>query len=83
MLYCNRNNRGFGSLIGLLLAAAIIAAVFFIMMKIYVKPSFSAKDKTLIEENGIDTSSYKGILDSTKSKIQDINEQTKARQDKF
>jgi len=74
------NNKGFGSLIGLLLTAVMIAFLCYIMMKVYVKgPSMDKKTKEILEEESIDTSSSKGILDSTKKKIEDINKQAAER----
>ncbi|MFH0732352.1 MAG: hypothetical protein V2A72_05475 [Candidatus Omnitrophota bacterium] len=75
MISYNRNSKGFFSIVGLLLAAALIMVLVYIMMRNYVNPPIDAKEKEALGKSGIDSSSYKGILDSTKKKIQDINKQ--------
>lgn len=76
-VYNISNKRGFISLIELLLAAVIILFIGYIMLNLYTKGSYiDKKTKKVLEEGGIDTSGYKGILDSTKRKIEDINKQT-------
>ena len=77
-------NKGFVYLIELLLAAVIIAFLCYIMLKVYVKgPSMDKKTKETFKEEGIDTSSSKGILDSTKKKIEDINKQAAERNKQY
>jgi len=75
MIYYHKDKKGLASLIGLLLAAVIIAFLIYIMMNKKMGSAVDNKTKKTLEEQGVDTSSYKGILDTTKKKIKDINRQ--------
>jgi len=62
--------------IELLLVLAIIMFIAFKVFKLYFKkPSFNKETQRAISEQGIDTASYKSIIDSTKRKLQDIQGQ--------
>lgn len=71
-----KNRKGFFTLIGILLAAAIIFILFYILFNSYYKrPALDeTTDKTLSEQN-IDTSSYSTIVDSTRKQVKDIEGQ--------
>lgn len=62
--------------IELLLVLAIIAFIAFRVFKFYFKnPSFNKETQRVISEQGIDTASYESIIDSTKKKLQGIQDQ--------
>lgn len=62
--------------IELLLVLAIIMFIAFKVFKAYFKqPSLNKETQRLISEQGIDTASYKSIIDSTKKKLQGIQDQ--------
>ncbi len=61
--------RGMG-LIGIMVALAIIGLMCLLALR-SVKKSGNNSNKDYIEKVGVDTSGYKGILDSTKKIIQD------------
>ena len=67
--------KGFASLIGFLITVIIIALSLFLALKIYTKGPSAKKKAKIMEESGIDSSSHKGILESTKSKIDEINKE--------
>lgn len=74
------SEKGFVLLVGILITAIIIAVLFFLMLKIYIKgPSVKKETAEIMEEAGIDTSDYKGVLESTKNKIDDLNKQSADR----
>jgi len=62
--------------IELLLVLAIIMFIAFKVFNLYFKkPSFNKETQKVISEQGIDTTSSKSIIDSTKKKLQDIQGQ--------
>ncbi len=70
------DRRGFFSLIGILLALALACAMYFFILKMYVqKPVVDRATAGSIKESGIDTSGYSAILNSTKSRLRDIEKQ--------
>jgi type II secretory pathway pseudopilin PulG len=74
-IYYKKTTRGF-ALLELLLVAILIVSLFFITLKFYVKnPSIDKETKKSLSEQGIDTSSQKAILDSTKAKVEELNKQ--------
>jgi hypothetical protein len=59
----------------LLLAAAVVMFLAFAVFKLYFKQPYTNINKEtqkVILEQGIDTTSYKSTVDSTRSKIEDI-----------
>jgi hypothetical protein len=54
------------------------------MLKIYFKPVVveKAADKNM-EASGIDTSSYKSIVDSSRDKVKEINQRSQERADQL
>ena len=74
------SNKGFVSLLGLILSIAIICILFYISLKVYFKKLLPEGEiKKSLEGQGIDTSSYPAVLDSSKKKIEDINRQIHER----
>jgi len=72
--------RGFG-LLELLLALVAIMFLYFLALKPYFKklaPDTTSKE--MLSSQGIDTSSYKTVLESTKNKLQEIDKQTMERE---
>ncbi|OGX25528.1 MAG: hypothetical protein A3J51_00950 [Omnitrophica WOR_2 bacterium RIFCSPHIGHO2_02_FULL_45_21] len=62
--------------IELLLVLALIMFIAFKVFKFYFKnPSFDKETQGAISGQGIDTASYKSIIDSTKKKLQGIQDQ--------
>lgn len=57
-------------LLGIMVALAIIGLMCFFALR-SVKRNENNSNKDYIEEAGVDTSSYKGMLDSTKKVIKD------------
>lgn len=68
-------DRGFG-LIGLILAVAIVCFMVFFVLKTYVhNPVVDERTQKALSEQGIDASSQRAVLDSTREKMRDINKQ--------
>lgn len=72
--------RGF-ALLELLLVAAIIMSLCYFTLKVYFKssPVDKSTQKALLEQ-GIDASSRRAVLESTRSRIKDINKQVLDRE---
>lgn len=69
-----RPEEGF-ALLELLLAAAIIAVIVLVMLhNYYKKPSIDTETQKVISEQGIDTTSRRSIVDSVKTKLQNIKD---------
>ena len=62
--------RGMG-LLALMVALAIIGLMCFFALRSVKKSEDATANQNFIKEAGIDTSSHKGILDSTKKTIKD------------
>jgi len=59
--------------IELLLVLAITMFIAFKVFKLYFKnPSLNKETQRVISEQGIDTTSYKSTIDSTRDKLEDI-----------
>jgi hypothetical protein len=57
----------------LLLVIGIIAFILIQGFKLYSKnPFFDKETKKVIQESGIDTTSYKSTIESTRNKVEDI-----------
>jgi len=78
-----RSRTGFG-LIELVLVLLTIILLYYLSAKFYFKrPSLNKEvEKTLVQQ-GIDTTNYKTILDSTKAKLNNIQKQQEERANKF
>jgi hypothetical protein len=60
-------------LIEILLALAAIIFIVFKVSKLYLKPPvLNQQTQKIIAEQGIDTTSYKTIIDSTSNRVEDI-----------
>ena len=73
----NRNS-GFVALLGLLLSAAIVCIMAYIALNYYFKkPALPENiDNSLsVSSQGINTSTYKSVIDTTKKKVQEIEKQ--------
>jgi hypothetical protein len=61
--------------IEILLVMAIIMFIAFKVFKLYFKqPSLDRESQKVISEQGINTSTYKSVIDSTRNKLQDIQD---------
>ena len=75
------NRSGFASLIGLILTLAIILILAYVAFKVYFEmPVRDEEIKGALSEQGIDTSSYQSITESTREKVKDVNKQLLQRQ---
>jgi hypothetical protein len=87
MIHLLRSKNGWTSLIGMLIAMAIIAFLFVT----YLRPGEQPKDLKAIDqatsstakEAGIDTSSHLSVLESSKKRIAAIEEMNKNRGDEL
>ena len=71
-----KNSKIGSTLLHVFLALLIIAILFLLFTKSAHNNHDSADSpKGFIQSQGLDTSSYKGALDSTKKKLQEIEEQ--------
>jgi len=69
---------GFASLIGLLITLALMCLLVYIAFNTYFKTPVTDKEtKKSLSQQGIDSSSYKTILDSSRNKVKDIQKQLK------
>ena len=60
----------------LVLVLAIILFLCYRLLNMYFKkPSLDKETKKVLTEQGIDTTSYKATLDSTREKVEDITKQ--------
>jgi len=66
--------KGF-ALLEILLVLLVIAILYVAMTMYYKKPMPDKESQKLLSSQGIDTTSYKTILDSTKKKLQDVSKQ--------
>lgn len=72
--------KGFFLLIGILLTAAIMAMICYMLFSYLRKPSFDKRNRELLSEENIDATNYQTTLDSTKKRIEDINKKLLKRQ---
>jgi len=75
-IFLHRNSKGFYSIIGLLLSLAIICLLVYMMTNRYAKkPIKDQPQNDFISSQGINTSNYQGVLESTKKKIHAIEQE--------
>jgi competence protein ComGC len=75
-----RNNKGFIGLLEILLAIVIIGFLMFFMLKRYTATPVLDKDtKKAMSEQGIDSTNYKTIVDTTRTSVQAIQEKEAQR----
>ena len=81
--YFNLHKAGFGTLIGTLIAVAVMCILMFLVIKIYImKPKgMDTETQETLRQNDIDPSNYKTIIDTTRQKLNAISEQEKHRYD--
>lgn len=80
MLRYFKNRRGIVTILGILFALAIILFLCYIAFNTYfIRPSINRSLGNTLSENGIDTSSYQGIKDTAKKRIEDFSRQYEAR----
>ena len=76
MLYYLRDKRGFLTLLGMIFALVIACYLFYIVLNAYFrKPASDKKIDKALSEQGIDTSSYQRIEETTRKKINDITKE--------
>ncbi len=69
-------NGGFLSILGVLLSLLIIGYMSYLMLKSYTKEPLKDKATSgVLAEQGIKTDSYQGIMDSTKTKLNQVTQQ--------
>ena len=67
---------GFVFLLGLILTLAIILILSYLVFKVYFRmPESEEEIKQSLSGSGIDSSSYKSIVDSSRKKVKEINKQ--------
>ncbi len=74
-----KNNSGFLSLIGILLAILIIGILFLFTFKIYFGRNYSEQEKKIFKEQGIDITNYQSVIDSSKKRVIDFNKEQEER----
>lgn len=72
-----KNRKGYFALLGLIVSLVVALVVCYLVFKSYLVPLHTDKadDNKLFKSEGIDTSSYQSIKDSTKKKMDEINKQ--------
>jgi Tfp pilus assembly protein PilE len=74
------NNKGFIGLLEILITTAIIGVLMYIMLKHYSEtPAIDKETKKAMSEQGIDTTNYKTIVDTTRTSVQAIQEKEAQR----
>ncbi|MBU0710007.1 MAG: hypothetical protein KJ923_03195 [Candidatus Omnitrophica bacterium] len=69
------NKAGF-TFIGIILALAIVLFLGYIVLNSYLNmPGIDKETKKLISEQGIDTTTYKTVIDTTKETMQGVTRQ--------
>jgi competence protein ComGC len=70
-----RNNSGFLGLLELLAVLAIIGIMVYFMLKRFTAAPVMDKDtRQAISEQGIDTTTYRSVVDTTRSTLKDMTE---------
>lgn len=71
-----RDNKGFATILGIILALAIISFLLFIMLNTFFKkPTVDKQTDRALKEQGVDTSNYQTIKDTTRKNLEDITSQ--------
>jgi len=69
------------SLIGMLLALIIIAILYLIAIKVYFKgPVIDEETKEFLTEQGIESDDYRGVVESTRHKMDKVNKEIERRE---
>jgi hypothetical protein len=76
-------DRGF-AVISMLLALAVIAFLYFYMMKTYFgKPQLPGELKESAAASGVDTASYPSLIKSAKDRVEQLDKRTIEEQEKM
>ena len=76
-----RDEKGFVSLIGMLIALCVVCYLCFIVFKTYFKnPALEQAVEETHSERVIDTSNHHSIVESSKAVVEDYNKQVLKRQ---
>lgn len=68
------------SLIGMLLALVIIAILYLLIIRVYFGGSPASREtEEFLNEQGIDTNNYQGLIKSTREKREEINKELERR----
>lgn len=71
-----KNQNGF-SIVGIILALAIVALLYYLSINYYLKgPSVDNKTKQELAEQGINTNSYMGVTKTANEKVKDFNKKS-------
>ena len=71
-----KEEKGFLMYIGLIFAVAIILFLaYYLFNTYYKKPSFEESIQESLSTQGIDSSNYRSVVDSTRKKVDDIERQ--------
>ena len=75
-----KNNKGFIGLLEILIAIVIIGGLMYFMLKRYTTTPVLDKDtKKAMSDQGIDSTNYKTIVDTTRTSVQAIQEKQAQR----
>lgn len=75
-----KRQKGF-SLLGILLAIAIVILLYYAAMKVYFRgPVVDKKTQQSLAEQGIDSTDYKKMIDTAKNKLGEIEKKMKKRE---
>lgn len=78
-----KKQKGF-SLIGILMATMIICLLYYVAMKFYFQKQIVDKEtQKSLAKQGINTNSYKNLIDSAKDKVEEINKKIEEREKEF
>ncbi len=85
MINCVRNNKGFVTLLGMLLTVGIICWLAYILLKTYFKPAFVGQgtDKIQSGQSNIGIGSYKTFTDTAREKVREINKRNFEQANQF
>lgn len=79
-----KGKKGFLTILGTLITIAIICALCYFVLNTFVKSPVADKEiNKALSHEGIDTSNYRTVLDSTKTTIKDIQKQQADRQEEL
>lgn len=79
-----KDNKGYITLVGILLVVVIIGVLYYASANSYFKkPLLDEETHELVEKEGIDTSTYKSLLDSTKEKAKEYEQHMQGAEDRM
>jgi hypothetical protein len=68
------------SILGVLLSIIVILLLYYFYTRLYFNVLVDRKTRDTLHSEGVDTSSFQAIIDSTKEKAKEIEEQLKNRE---